>query len=191
MGRPSKLTDKQWAEIGRRLLAGEKPADLARELGINRAQITRRFSQQVRNVKAVAQQIVTAEEALAVLPVAQQVEALTLADELRAISIHIAGAGKTGAMLSRRLIGLAHMESDKIDEANMGESLESLKTVSALTKMANDASTIPLNLLAANKDSVRAANAESEAAAQRATTEGAARERIAGRLARLTTPRGA
>lgn len=154
MGRPSKLTDRQWADVGKRLLAGEKPADLAREIGIDRAQITRRFSQQVRNVKAVAQQIVTAEEALAVLPVAQQVEALSIADELRAISTHIAGAGKTGAMLSRRLIGLAHIESDKINEANMGESLESLKTVSALTKMANDASTIPLNLLAANKGAV-------------------------------------
>lgn len=151
MGRKSKLTDAQLAEIGRRLLKGDKPADLARELNVNRSLITRRFSATIRNIKTVAQQIVSTEEALVALPVAQQLEALTLAHELRSISKHLAGAGKKAAMLSHRLIGMAHVESDKIDEANLIGSLETMKTVSALTKMANDASTIPLNLLAANK----------------------------------------
>jgi hypothetical protein len=31
MGRPSKLTDKQWDKSAQRLLKGEKAADLARE----------------------------------------------------------------------------------------------------------------------------------------------------------------
>ena len=39
MGRPSKLTEKQWAEIGRRLLAGEKAASLAREFKITEGAI--------------------------------------------------------------------------------------------------------------------------------------------------------
>lgn len=161
MGRKSKLTDEQWAEIGRRLRNGEKHADLAREYGVDRAAITRKHSATIRNVRLVANQIITAEENLAKLTVAQQYEALSLADELRAISTHLAGAGKKAAMLSHRLIGLAHLESDKIDEANLRESVDSLKTVSALTKMANDASSIPMNLLNANKDEVNRINTPS------------------------------
>lgn len=162
MGRKSKLTDKQWEEVGKRYLAGERPADLAREFGIDRAGITRKFSQRVTNVKAVANQILSAEEKLLSLPVAQQIEVISLANELRAISMHLAGAGKYGAATAHRLSGLAHSQVQKIDDADPLESIEALKGVSALTRLANDSAEIGLNLLKANKEAIDSLNKEDD-----------------------------
>lgn len=158
MGRPSKLRPSQWAEIDRRYLAGEKAADLAREFGVHKAAISRRVAQPAKETKRVANQLVAAEQELRSLPVAQQLQALTLADELRAISMHMAGAAKYGAATAHRLAGVANGQVDKIDDANPMNSQEVLQGISALTKMANDAATIPTNMLAANKELIRDVN---------------------------------
>ena len=157
MGRPSKLSEQQWNELGKRLLAGEKAADLAREFKVSCAVISRRFAKSNATVKSVANQLVSAEQKLRELPVSQQLAALTLADELRAISMHLAGAAKYSAASAHRLAGIAHGKVQQIDDAMPldGESLESLKGVAVLQKMANDAAIIPGNLLAANKDSMK------------------------------------
>lgn len=154
MGRPSKLSEKQWAEVEKRLLAGEKPAALAKEYGINRAGLTRRFSQQVKTIKHVANQVFEADVALRQLPVAQQIAVLNLADELKAISAHLASAGKYGAMTAHRLSSIAHAQAKKIDEENPMSSEGTLTGVAGLTKMANSASEIAINLLRANKEFV-------------------------------------
>lgn len=156
MGRKSALTEKQWAQIEQRLLAGDKAATLATEFGINRSQITRRFSQHIATVKSVANQIVAAEEALHSLPVAQQLSAISLADQMRAISGHLAGAANYGAATAHRLAGIANAKVALIDDAAPLEakSLEELKGIAALTRMANEASHIPLNLLKANKEMI-------------------------------------
>ena len=73
--------------------------------------------------------------------------------------MHLAGAAKFGAATAHRLSGLAHGQVDKIDDANPMESQEVLQGISALTKMANDSSTIGMNLLNANKDMMREAQA--------------------------------
>lgn len=160
MGRKSKLTEEQWAQIGKRLLAGEKHAALAKEFKVDRSAITRRFSHQVSAVKTVANQIVAADVALKSLPFAQQIQAVTLADELKAISTHLAGAAKFGAATAHRLAGIANAKVQEIDDAAplSSESIEALKGVSALTRLANDASNIGVNLLAANKDMVKRIN---------------------------------
>lgn len=164
MARNSKLTEKQWVEIEKRLVDGEKPASLAKEYGINRSSITRKFSQQLRNVKDVANQIVSAEIALRSLPVAQQLTAISLADDLRAISTHLAGAAKHGAMTAHRLSGIANFKVQEIDDAApLGEdSLESLKGIAALTKVANMSAEIGLNLLRANKETVDSINRDAD-----------------------------
>ena len=109
-------------------------------------------------MKSVAGQLVRAEEALRELPVSAQLSALTLADELRAISLHLAGAAKYGAATAHRLAGVAHGKVQEMDDAApLGESMDTLRNVAVLTKMANDASTIGLNLLAANKDMLKPA----------------------------------
>ena len=160
MGRPSKLNEKQWTGIGERLLKGEKARALAREFKVAESTIRERFSALHGNVKAVANQVVAAEQALRALPVSAQISALNLADELRAISTHLAGAAKYGAATSHRLSGIAHSNVQKIDDATPlnAESLENLKGVAVLTKMANEAATIGANLLAANKETVRDIN---------------------------------
>ncbi|MDE2403063.1 MAG: helix-turn-helix domain-containing protein [Burkholderiales bacterium] len=152
MGRPSNLPESKWDELGRRLIAGEKAADLAREYKVSRSAVSKRFSKQTETVKDVAQQIVGAEEALAKLPVSQQINAINLAQQLRSISHHLASAANYGAATAHRLTALANSEVQKIDDANPLGSVENLKGVAALSKLANESAAIGLNLLAANKD---------------------------------------
>lgn len=156
MGRKSSLSDKQWCEIESRLIAGEKAAQLAIEFGINRAAISRKFSQQIATVKSVANQIVAAEDALKSLPVAQQISAINLADQMRAISGHLAGAANYGAATAHRLSGIANAKVLLIDDGAplSPASLDELKGIAVLTRLANDAAAIPLGLLKANKELV-------------------------------------
>lgn len=158
MARPSKLTPDQWSEIDRRLMGGESASALAREFGINPSQITRRVSQVTQKVRNVAQSLAKAKSELAELPVAQQYAAVSLAEKLRNISNSIASAAELGAKTAHRLHALANSEVEKVDDANPLESMEALKGVGVLTKLANDSSHIALNLLAANKETVKEAN---------------------------------
>lgn len=155
MGRKSKLTDKQWAEIERRMLEGEPVRALAREFGVSESSIRERKSAQVTEIKTVAQQIVATERAVMALPIAAQITAHNLAAKLRSISDSIASAAESGAKTAHRLSALANSEVSKIDDAAPLESVESLKGVAVLTKLANDSAAIALNLLAANKDTTK------------------------------------
>lgn len=161
MARPSKLTDAQWEAIGKRLLAGESAASLAREYGVSKAAISARFSKRTENIKSVAKQIVETERALSFLNVSEQMAARSLADDLKAISDHLAGAARFGAATAHRLSGIAHSKVAEIDDAtplNDEQSVASLKSVAVLTRMANDSSEIALNLLRANRETVEELN---------------------------------
>jgi len=153
MARPSKLSPDQWREIEQRLLSGESASALAREFEINPSQITRKVSQVSQKVQVVAQSLAKAHTELAALPVAQQYAAVNLADKLRSISSSIASAADLGAKTAHRLHSLANNEVNKVDDADPlnPESINALKGVSVLTKLANDSSHIALSLLNANK----------------------------------------
>lgn len=157
MGRPSKLTEAQWALIQKRMLDGESRRALAKEFGLAESTIRERLSAQVAEIKDVATRIVATERALTSLPLSAQVVAHNLAARLRSISDHLAGAADHGAAIAHRLSGIAAAQVQLIDDADplCAESIETLKGVSALTRLSNDASTIGMNLLAANKDRVR------------------------------------
>lgn len=173
MGRPSKLSEKQWAEIQKRLMAGESQGALAKAFDISKAAIQKRFGGRIETAKNVANQIVAAEIALHKLPIGDQLVTLSLADELRAISMHLAGAAKFGAATSHRLSGIAHAKVQEIDDAAPlnTESMEALKGVAVLTKMANDSASIGLNLLAANKEAIKELGQIAKPAPQRVTVE--------------------
>lgn len=156
MGRNSKLTDKQWESIGKRLLNGESAASLAREFGVSKGAISQRFSKRTEKIKTVANQIVAADQALALLNVPEQIAALSLADDLKAISMHLAGAAKFGASTSHRLAGIANAQVEKIDDAEPEKSMEALQRIGVLTKLSNAASEIGVNLLRANKEAIDA-----------------------------------
>lgn len=154
MARPSKLTPAQWAEVERRAAEGESARALAREFGVDEAAIRRRVSPQTPRIIAAAEKVAEARSALAELPPAQQYRALNLADKLRNISTSLASAAELGAATAHRLQSLANSEVQKIDDAQPLASLEAMKGVKALTDLANGASSIALNLLAANKETV-------------------------------------
>lgn len=155
MARTSKLTEAQWHDIEKRMLAGEKAAILAKEYGIDRAQITRKITPSVRNVKDVANQLLNAESAFKQLPITQQIATLSLMDELRAISTNLASAAKYGAVNANILSGLANSQLNTVDGDDIESSGVALKMVSVLTDMANEASKVPLGLLNANKDQMQ------------------------------------
>jgi len=67
-----------------------------------------------------------------------------------------------GAATAHRLNALANSEVAKVDDSSPLSSLENLRGVGVLTKLANESANIALNLLAANKD--RVANIEAEEA---------------------------
>lgn len=164
MGRKSKLTDQQWADIKRRVLEGARPADLAREYGVSRATISERVSRRVEEIKSVANQVVSAELALGALPIAEQVMTISYASGLRAISLSLMRGADLSAKNYHRVTALANAELQRVDDAEpMSEtSLAALKNVAALTKLGNDAAQTPINLLAANKDAVKRINGEVE-----------------------------
>ena len=161
MGRKSKLTEKQWLEIERRILEGEAIRALAKEFGVSESTIRDRgISARAQKTKEVANQIVTAERALAELPISAQINAQNLAAKLRSISDSLASAADLGAKTAHRLQALANSEVAKVDDADplAEESIAALKGVGVLTKLANDSSSIALNLLAANKDTFKELN---------------------------------
>lgn len=160
MARPSKLTQKQWDIVERRLLEGEKPAALAKEFDIDRAAISRRFSQQTKTVKSVANQMLAAEDALRALPVAQQLNAINLVDQLRSISGHLAGAANYGAATAHRLAGIASGRAALVDyDAPLGdEGINELKGIAMLQRVANEAGEIGVKLLNANREAMAQMN---------------------------------
>lgn len=155
MARPSKLSPEQWREIERRHAAGEGASDLAREHGVHPSQITRRVTQVSQKVRNVAQSLAKAQTELAELPVAQQYAAISLADKLRSISGSLASAAELGAKTAHRLHELAHREVAKVDDDQPLHSLDALKGVGVLTKLANESSQIAVGLLSANRETMR------------------------------------
>lgn len=169
MGRKSSLTPEQWVEIERRVVVdGESINSLSIEFGINESSIRRKIKpnkaerkngqkplqvlahdkvQAEREVKRIAEQI-------AELPIARQQIVSDLAKKLTSISEHLAGAAEYGAMTAHRLAGIANSQVELVDDAEPEKSFESLKRISALTRLANESSEIGVNLLRANKDAV-------------------------------------
>lgn len=162
MGRKSKLTEDQWADVGRRMLDGESQRALAAEFGISEATLRQYFRKQEKlpTVQKVAGMIVETAAALKSLPISSQVNAQKLADRLMAISDDLASAAYYGAKTAHRMNALANSEVTKVDDANplSAESVEAMKGVALMTRLANDSSTIAVNLLAANKEKIAKIN---------------------------------
>ena len=148
MGRPSKLSQPQIIEIGRRMAAGEATRALAREYRVGEATLRRIFSAQAPIIQDVAQRLATAEADLLRLPVTAQQSARTLADQLRDASTSLAAAAVNGAQINERLTGLAVKRLGEITEDS---SPEDLKPIAALVATGNEASKTALALVNANK----------------------------------------
>lgn len=175
MGRKSSLTPEQWAEIERRhLVDGESINSLAAEYGVNESSIRRKIkpnkaelpngekplqvlAQEKVEVDAASRRIA---EQIAELPISRQKIVTDLAAKLTNISGHLASAAEYGAATAHRLAGIAHSKAAEIDDAQPlnDESIGALKGIAALTRLANDASEIGVNLLRANKEEIERIN---------------------------------
>jgi hypothetical protein len=162
MGRRSKLSDRQWAEVGRRLLNGEKPRLLAAEFGVSETTIRERFSEVNGKIKDVANQLLSVETSLQQLPISAQISAVTLAAQLRSISTHLSSAANNGAMVAHRLSGIALQQVEQVDDAQPERSLDALSRINSLTRLVNQSSELGMNLLSANRERVRAGELESD-----------------------------
>jgi predicted DNA-binding protein YlxM (UPF0122 family) len=173
MGRPSKLTDKLWLEIERRhVVEGESINSLAAEFGINESSIRRKIKPNSAELpkgenplKLLAQEKVRADaesrriaEQIADLPYAKQHIVSELARKLTSVSDHLGSAAEHSAATSHRLAALANEQVQKVDDAEPEKSMEALQRVAVLTKLANAASEIGMNLLRANKEVVDGLN---------------------------------
>lgn len=163
MGRRSNLTDKQWDEVLSRIIRGEKAADLAKEYKVSKSAVCMHISKRAESIKTVAKQVVAADVAFSQLPMFEKIETLSLINELKAISLHMGGAAKFQSMTAHRISKMANDQVDKIDEINPLNSEDILQGISALTRIANDASQIPFGLLNANKEMVKDFNKQSDA----------------------------
>lgn len=189
MGRKSKLTEKQWHQVGERLLKGESARSLGREFGVSESAIRLRLSAHTETVKSVAAQMVAVDAVLNSLPIAAQISAHNLAADLRAISNHLAGAAKLGAMTAHKLNRIAqHQVKDLKDNTPMEDCAKTLQFVSALSKVANSAGEIGTNLLRANKEAVDAAYREQDKPAE--ISDSVAATRMAAILASAQARRG-
>lgn len=163
MARPSKLTESQWETIHSRFLAGETARSLGREFGVSEAAIRKRFgaqqkiSEQSSQVRNVAEKLAIANLALAELPTHQRPIAIGLSEKLQNISNSLAAAAELGASTSQRLARIAARAVDTIpDHGDLGEDdMDKLKGVAVLTRMANDAGSMGLGLLNANKERLK------------------------------------
>ena len=161
MGRKSSLSEKEWIQIGDRLLAGgESARALAREFGTSEASVRRKFPAQRKDVKIVANQLVAAEAALRSLPISSQIDALNLVDQMKSMSTHLGGAGAFGAMTAHRLAGIAQAKALEIDDAAplTEQSMEALKSIAYLSRTANEAGEIAMGILKANKETITELN---------------------------------
>ena len=153
MGRPSKLNDKQWASIERRIVGGESIRSLAKEFKIGAATISERVSERIPKHKELAKSLACVEVAFDSLSVSEQVSVRSLADTLKSISYHLGGAAENGARTAHRLSMIANTQVEQIDEtASLEANTEALKSIAAMTRVANDAASTGLNLLNANKE---------------------------------------
>lgn len=164
MGRKSKLTDKQWEEVRQRHIDGESIRSLADEFKVAESSVREKISGDTKRIKAVANQILETESALKALPISAQISAHNLADQLRAISGHLAGAANFGAATAHRLAGIANGRVAQIDDAKPldDKGITELKGIAVLTKLANEASEIGVNLLRANKEQIDEMNRGSQ-----------------------------
>lgn len=157
MGRPPALDDRQKAEIGRRLAAGESGRKLAKEFRVSESTIRANISAHSAKIRSVANKLATAEVELGELPISAQSAARSLADQLKGLSTSLvktaAVNGKTAerlaAMAAEHVEGLALKPGMTVEEV-MGLEVQ-LGLANGLLVTSNRATSLGTKLMAANE----------------------------------------
>jgi hypothetical protein len=155
MGRKSKLSDAQWKRIEERLLNGEAGNALAKEFGIAPSTL-REKTAHLKIIKESVNQIVTAESKIQALPISAQITAHSYAARLRQISSGILETAANGVRTSTKLSRLAADAAEEMESFNpdIEADVTRVKTISALTRLSNEAASVGMDLMKANKESM-------------------------------------
>lgn len=152
MARPSSLTEKQKQEILRLSLAGRSPYEISKETKIPESTVRRNVSAVSEEIKTATNQLVTAEEKIAALPVPAQIIATEYAASLRAMRAEIGKAAFIGAQNATRLHSIATQALNQATEDPENIDTEALKVAAGVTRAGNEAAAIALDLMRINKD---------------------------------------
>lgn len=149
MGRPSKLSDKQWAEVMRLHANGEKAASLAKKYKVSPTQISRRVSQVSQELQNVAALVAQAETTFDALPVSHQSCVRSLADQIKGLAVGVTAVAATSAETGRILALHANQKA-----RDLGPDLnpDDVRLVVGLQEGANRAISSGLDILRANKE---------------------------------------
>ena len=148
MARPSKLTDAQWGEVLRLAAQGETVAALAARFKVDKGTISRRVSQQVKNVKTLAGRIAEDEQALEAMPISQRIATRTLADRLKATSESYAEVAEIGA---RNGLKMARLAEEVLEDAAGEGPARSVAAAKAIHEAVNTAVVPAVALIRENK----------------------------------------
>lgn len=149
-GRPSKLTDQRWDELLRRLSAGEKAADLAREFGVSPTSISKRVSQPAKNVQTLASRLAKTEQAIESLPVSQQVAIRTLADRMKDLGDSLLETAATNARTAKVMAARAEGAALALTAT---PTLDDLKVPAAFIEVSNKATSLGVSLMNNRRES--------------------------------------
>ncbi len=190
MARPSKLTPDQWQEIEGRILRGEPLRSIGKDFGVTESTIRSKFGGAIRaviaqsaQVREIAHQVAEVQDAVENLPPFQRDVVFDLAASLRNVSRSLTKAAELGADTSMRLQEMASTQIRKVNHDDPTKSIEELKSVGIMTRLANDSASIALNLLAANKDRMPAPEAPKASGLAKRLSSEALREIVAAKNA--------
>lgn len=152
MARPNSLTEGQRQELLRRSVAGESPYEISKATGIPESTIRRNVSAVSAVIKDASSQIVSAEQKISKLAVPAQIVAFDYLNALRTISANLGEAARIGTDNAVRLSALAATQLNRVTIDPEAPDMDGLKLVAGITKTANDAAQLGMQLLQVNKE---------------------------------------
>jgi hypothetical protein len=161
MGRKRKLSEDQLRRLQERHIAGESIRKLAAEAKMAESSLRALISSESAQIKAVANQMVSAERAFNALPISAQITAKTLAAKLMRIMDNMATGAELASGSYMKLMMAHNAQAQLVDEADpMGtqpgneKAGAALLAMAALGKLANQAAEVPMSMLNAMKDGI-------------------------------------
>lgn len=145
-------------EVHKFVPSGEKSIrEIARKYGVSEGSIRNKFAHNLSKAKDLALQKKQVDDEFNSLPPIAHNYALRILSDLQAASESFASATKSSGVITQKLYEFAEKETEKLDPGKSAdENKVTLGSINTLTKIANSASYVGLNLLSSNKDRLNA-----------------------------------
>lgn len=179
-GRPSKLSDRDRAEILRRLALGETPASLCGEFRISRSRFSELFSEKASMVREVATRLADVEREVEALPISEKISVRSLADQLKELGQSLMTTAALNSRTAEIMAGKAVRAAERLGES---PTIDDLRLPGAYIEVANKGTTLGVSLLNQGRAATiapeqRVTLEELVAGARRGPTEGSLAESI-------------